>query len=75
MTAPTTREARDALAYLRAEVRAMQGPEGHVAEVRRAYRTGDAARGERGLRRVEELFQICEVMIDTVRWPAVEDGQ
>jgi hypothetical protein len=30
------------------------------------------ARVERGLRRVEDLFRVCEVMLETVRWPVEE---
>jgi hypothetical protein len=57
------------LAYMMREVRSMQGAEGVVAEVRRAYCAGDVATAERHLRRVEHLFRVCEVMLETVRWP------
>jgi hypothetical protein len=69
---PTAREVRETLAYLLGEVRAMQGADGLVADVRRAQRAGDGARVERGLRRVEDLFRVCQVMLETVRWPVEE---
>jgi hypothetical protein len=68
---PTAQEVREHLAYMLCEVRSMQGTDGLLA-VRRAYRVGDVATAETHLRRVEELFRICEVMIETVRWPEAE---
>jgi hypothetical protein len=73
MRAPTGREVRDALAYLLGEVRAMQGADGHVASVRRAYRVGDLVAGEHGLKRVEDLFRVLEELIQVARWPE-DDG-